>query len=79
MIHIYIFIFLLILIYIISFGFIFRKIIFKQYNNLSEFDISWNINKNFIEGFEPNKLNSFTSMEVPTDFSTVENPSWKIS
>ena len=79
MIHIYIFIFLLILIYIISFGFIFRKIIFKQSNNLSEFDISWNINKNFIEGFEPNKLNSFTSMEVPTDFSTVENPRWKIS
>ena len=38
-----------------------------------------NINKNVIEGFQPNKINSFIGMEVPTDFSTVENPSWKIS
>jgi hypothetical protein len=37
------------------------------------------INKNVIEGFEPNKKNSYTGMEVPTDFGTVKNPSFKIS
>jgi len=37
------------------------------------------INKNVIEGFESNKKNTFTGMEVPTDFGTVKNPSFKIS
>ena len=37
------------------------------------------INKNVIEGFEPKMKNSYTGMEVPTDFGTVKNPSWKIS
>ena len=37
------------------------------------------INKNVIEGFQANRRNSFTGMEVPTDFGTVKNPSWKIS
>ena len=77
--HIYLFIFLLILIFIISF-----LIIFKKSNNSSEFDIIFPINQEKswgwdIESFEPNKINSFADTEVPTDFSTVENPSWKIS
>ncbi len=38
-----------------------------------------NIQKVLIENFEPNKINAFIDTEVPTDFSTVENPSWKIS
>jgi hypothetical protein len=38
-----------------------------------------NIPKILIENFQPNKTNSFIDTEVPTDFSTVENPSWKIS
>ena len=38
-----------------------------------------NINKNIIEGFDSNKLNSFTAMEVPTDYGTIKDPSWKIS
>jgi hypothetical protein len=37
------------------------------------------INKNVIEGFQANRRNSFTNMEVPTDYGTVKNPSWKIS
>ena len=37
------------------------------------------VNKNVIEGFETNKLNSFQGMEVPTDYGSVANPSWKIS
>jgi hypothetical protein len=78
--HIYLFIFLLILIFIISF----LIIIFKKSNNSSEFDIIFPINKVKgwgwdIESFEPNKINSFVDTEVPTDFSTVENPSWIIS
>jgi hypothetical protein len=37
------------------------------------------INKNVIEGFAANRVNSYTGMEVPTDFGTVKDPSWKIS
>ena len=37
------------------------------------------INKNIIEGFNADKKNTFTNMEVPTDYGTVENPSFKIS
>ncbi len=37
------------------------------------------IPKTLIENFEPNKKNSLIDTEVPTDFSTVENPNWKIS
>ena len=37
------------------------------------------LNKNVIEHFIPNTRNSFQDMEVPTDFGSVENPSWKIS
>jgi hypothetical protein len=37
------------------------------------------INKNVIEGFEANRINSYTGMEVPTDFGTVKDPSWRIS
>jgi len=54
-------------------------------------DYSWNItglntsqiNKNVIESFTPNMSssmkNSFQGMEVPTDFGTVKNPSYKLS
>ena len=38
-----------------------------------------NINRNVIEGFQANRVNSYTGMEVPTDFGTVKDPSWKIS
>jgi hypothetical protein len=68
MIHIYIFILLLILIFIISFTFIFRDSLKLQEKS-----------KNMIEDFQENKLNLFTDTEVPTDFSTIDNPSWKIS
>jgi len=37
------------------------------------------INKNVIENFEPNRKNLFQGMEVPTDYGSVKNPSWKIS
>jgi hypothetical protein len=37
------------------------------------------INKNVIEGFEADRVNSYIGMEVPTDFGTVKDPSWKIS
>jgi len=37
------------------------------------------INKNVIEGFQANKRNNYTNMEVPTDYGTVKNPSFKIS
>jgi len=37
------------------------------------------INKNVIEGFEANRKNTYTNMEVPTDYGTVKDPSWKIS
>ena len=44
---------------------------------------NWNIQKMasraVIEEFQANRKNSFTAMEVPTDFGTVKNPSWKIS
>ena len=48
---------------------------------------SWNItglntsqiNKNVIENFTPNIQNSFRGMEVPTDYGTVANPSYKLS
>ena len=66
--HIYIFIFLLLLIFIVIFTFIFRK---KDFNE----SLTSSIN----EEFQANRRNSYTSMEVPTDFGTVKDPSWKIS
>lgn len=44
----------------------------------------WNIkkvseNNTIIESFEPNKVNSFIGLEVPTDYGNVKNPRWKIS
>ena len=41
--------------------------------------INKNLIEGFTEGFTPNRRNSYTGMEVPTDFGTVKNPSWKIS
>jgi hypothetical protein len=38
-----------------------------------------NLNNNLIENFQPNKVNSFIGLEVPTDYGNVENPSWKLS
>ena len=38
-----------------------------------------NLNKNVIENFTPKSINSFQAMEVPTDYGSVANPSWKIS
>jgi hypothetical protein len=37
------------------------------------------INRNVIEGFQANKRNTYTNMEVPTDYGTVKKPSFKIS
>jgi hypothetical protein len=37
------------------------------------------VNKNVIEGFEGTIINSYTNMEVPTDYGTVQNPNFKIS
>ena len=80
MIHIYLFILLLILIFIICFTCIFRKN--KKFKNnifISNLETDWNINKNIFEEFQQDKMNIFIDTEVPTDFSTVENTSWKIS
>ena len=68
MIHIYIFIFLLLLIFVVVFTFIYRK---KCLNE----SLTSSIN----EEFQANRRNSYTNMEVPTDFGTVKDPSWKIS
>ena len=46
--------------------------------NIKKIDKS-TIDKNVIEGFEPKKYNTYQAMEVPTDFPSVVNPSWKIS
>ena len=40
------------------------------------------VNKNIIEnfeGFEPTRQNTFQGMEVPADYGSVADPSWKIS
>ena len=34
---------------------------------------------NLIEKFTPNIQNSFRGMEVPTDYGTIQNPSYKLS
>ena len=48
--------------------------------NISKIDSNNpNLNKNVIESFEPTRQNLFQGMEVPTDYGTVANPSWKIS
>jgi hypothetical protein len=87
MIHIYLFILLLILIFSICFTCIFRKKFIKVPENSKNKDIifppnlgtSWGINKYIFEGFEQNKMNVFLDTEVPTDFSTIDKPTWKIS
>ena len=38
-----------------------------------------NINRNVIESFEANRPNLLQATESPTDFGSVENPSWNIS
>ena len=76
MIHIYLFIFLLLLIFIVVFAFIFRK---KYFNESFTSNRLCNSSFQDCENFESKRRNSFTGMEVPTDFGTVKNPSWKIS
>jgi hypothetical protein len=37
------------------------------------------VNKNIIENFDSTRQNTFQGMEVPTDYGSVTDPSWKIS
>jgi hypothetical protein len=37
------------------------------------------LNKNIIEDFQPNRVNSFIGLEVPTDYGIIENPVSRIS
>jgi hypothetical protein len=37
------------------------------------------VNKNVIEGLEGTIINTYTNMEVPTDYGTVQDPNFKIS
>ena len=89
MIHIYVFTFLLLIIFTIIFVIIFKKKKITDQNieqnllyNMS-FEDETNINikesENVIEGFTLESKNSFQGMEVPTDYGSVANPSWKIS
>ena len=88
---IYLFVILVILIFIIIFSFILKKkkntdqnldkillhnTSFEDQNNIKE---SENTDIIVFEKFTPNIQNSFRGMEVPTDYGTVQNPSYKIS
>ena len=88
---IYLFVILVILIFIIIFSFILKKkkntdqnldkillhnTSFEDQNNIRE---SENTDIIVFEKFTPNIQNSFRGMEVPTDYGTVQNPSYKIS
>ena len=93
--YIYLFIFLVLLIIIIILSFIFKNKKTSEENRLHNtfFEDKKKIKEskntdiivfpeqsdNLIEKFTPNIQNSFRGMQVPTDYGTIDNPSYKIS